>query len=53
MAQAKITHMIADSVTVDGDVVTTVVVALDDGRIYFTDATNGAEWHSLARLPDE
>jgi hypothetical protein len=54
--QGRVIAVTASSVAVreDGkdDVVTTVVALLDNGRICYTGATDGAEWHFLPPIPD-
>lgn len=51
MPAPKAVQVFASSVTIDGDVVTTVVALLDDGGVAYTGTTEGAEWHRLPPIP--
>lgn len=50
--QPTVVQIAASSVAVDDVIVTTIVALLDNGQIMFTDATVGAEWHTLPPLPN-
>ena len=49
--QPQIRQLIADSVVIDGEAVTTIVALLDDNTIVYTGAAPGAEWHQLSPIP--
>ncbi len=51
MAAPKIVQIVADSVAIDGEAVTTVVALLEDGTVIFTGASTNAEWHRLPPVP--
>lgn len=46
--EPKIVQISTSSVVVDGDIATTVTALLDDGRVIYTGAAEGNEWHELS-----
>lgn len=47
----KVVQIVADSVAVGDETVTTVVALLEDGNIVYTGAAPHAEWHYLPPIP--
>lgn len=49
--QARVMHLFATTVAVDGEPVTTVVASLNTGDVIYTGTAERAEWHLLPPIP--